>query len=85
MLLITMKDDMGAFQLALQMLISENAGELEDGVFEGIEATHLQIDPQKLRLEGEYFHYLLIIDKMLNQQEKSNGCISINAPPDYSL
>jgi len=49
--LVAVDDEVGALMLAEQLVIGEYAGELEDAVGEGIQAAHLEVDPQVVRNE----------------------------------
>lgn len=51
MVLVAVYDEVGALMLVEQLVIGEDAGELEDAVGEGIQAAHLEVDPQVVRNE----------------------------------
>jgi hypothetical protein len=51
-ILVAVNDDVRSLLLKLQLLVGENAGELEDAMIAGLEATHFQVNPQQLRPNG---------------------------------
>lgn len=45
MLLVAVNDQMRAFVLMLEARIGEDAGKLEDAIFDGIQSAHFQVYP----------------------------------------
>lgn len=46
-LFVGVDDEVGSFLLVLEVLVGDDAGELEDLVGFGVEAAHFEVDPQK--------------------------------------
>ena len=49
--MIAVDDEVRTFVLVFELLISDDASELEDAILQGIETTHLEIHPKVLGSE----------------------------------
>jgi hypothetical protein len=61
MFLIAMDDNLGTLLELSELAVREDAGELEDGRVQGVQAGHLHVQPEERRLKCEHVGWIRFV------------------------